>query len=643
MRIMDYHAAHQARFGRDIRPERHMMTSRLSSFPKKLLRDLNPRHSLVAGIIWLMVALAASFALAASIWAGGVAREIVVQQHVRRLVLETDQLGSDLGQAVSMRLEAIRALDGSLPPVEVFKRLNTAYPNLAWIAVADAAGVVMSTAAGENAVERLNSGDNVSATPWFSEGLQRPWIGIMGSSTGPSASPLLGDLAAPVRDATGRIVGVIAAHLTWHWASTDVQRLSKTLDPRGSAQTLVLNRAGVVVVGPELLRNAPWNGLLVDEAPPIEPPLDLSGAPRFERLPAGQTVLVARAPVRIEGAEVREAWQVQLSEPKDMVYQRADALAVRIVWISICLGLTTAVLGALAARHLTNRLKGLTRSAAAVGRNEIERIEVPSGRDEVAQLGAVFAKILDDLHQERSELLKLSSELERRVAVRTREVERLAEESRYAAIVRERLQIARDLHDTLAHSMMAMLSEVRLLRKLQVRDPNALADELARAEEVAQAGMNEARSAIAQMRVSSVRDTGLGPALSKAVERFKDRTGLDVEFVVDTAAARFGDGRAEVIFRITEETLRNIERHAAASHVRVTLCSVDAAQLQLRVEDDGVGFDPLASRPGHFGLIGLREQAHLIGAVLEIKSAPNRGTLVQLTLRIAPELYEART
>jgi signal transduction histidine kinase len=221
-------------------------------------------------------------------------------------------------------------------------------------------------------------------------------------------------------------------------------------------------------------------------------------------------------------------------------------------------------------------------------------------------------------------------------------VERLAEESRYAAIVRERLQIARDLHDTLAHSMMAMLSEVRLLRKLQLHDPNSLADELARAEQVAQAGMNEARSAIAQMRVNSVRDTGLGPALSKAVERFKDRTGLNVELVADTAAARFGDERAEVIFRITEEALRNIERHAAAANVRITLRSVDTAQLELRVEDDGVGFDPLASRPGHFGLIGLREQAQLIGAVLEIKSAPNQGTLLRLTLRVAPEAYEAR-
>jgi signal transduction histidine kinase len=325
-----------------------------------------------------------------------------------------------------------------------------------------------------------------------------------------------------------------------------------------------------------------------------------------------------------------------LSEPRELVYQRANALAIRIWWISICLGAATAALGALGARHLTNRLRNLTLSAAAVGRNETARIEVPSGRDEVAQLAAAFSKVLDDLRQERTELLNLSSELERRVAVRTREVERLAEETRYAAIVRERLQIARDLHDTLAHSMMAMLSEVRLLRKLQVHDPSSLADELARAEEVAHAGLNEARSAIAQMRSNSVRDTGLGPALAKAVERFKDRTGLYVELAIDGDAARFGDERADIIFRMTEEALRNIERHAGASRVRISLAT-DRTHLSLLIEDDGIGFDPAVSRAGHFGLVGLREQAHLIGAGVAIDSAPDAGTRVRVSLRIAPE------
>jgi signal transduction histidine kinase len=615
-----------------------MSTPQRLRFAKQLMRDLDPRHSLVAGVIWLVVALAASFAIAASLWAGRVAREIVVQQHVRRLVLETDQLASDLGEAASTRLEAIRAAKDWGSPAEVFTRLLAAYPDLSWIAVADREGTVLATAENPNS-SGLNLAANVSATAWFSAALDGPWIGMLEQSPPMGAVSLLGDLAAPLRDDSGRVVAVVTAHLTWPWTSDDVQRLSKNSDPRGSTQSWVLTGAGVVVVGPPPLRNLPWSGeKLLKESPPLDPPVERSDAPHFERLADGQTVLVTRATVSIERqAAARGTWQVQLSEPKEVVYRRADALAVRIVWISICLGLTTAVLGAAGARRLTRRLKNLTRSAAAVGRNEVARIEVPSGRDEVAQLAAAFAKILDDLRQERSELLKLSSELERRVAVRTREVERLAEESRYAAIVRERLQIARDLHDTLAHSMMAMLSEVRLLRKLQVHDPDSLPDELERAEQVAHAGLSEARTAITQMRANSVRDIGLGPALARAIERFKDHTGLNVEFAADGAAARFGDERAEVIFRMTEEALRNIERHAAASKVRVTLRSSDAAQLELQIEDDGVGFDAASPKPGHFGLIGLREQAHLIGAVLGITTAPNRGTLVRLTLRITPE------
>ena len=590
-----------------------------------MLRDLDPRRSLVAGIIWLMVALAASFAIAASLWAGSVARDIVVQQHVRRLALETQQLASDLGQAVSARLEAVRSA-GALPAAQLFEHLTHAYPDLGWIAIADSAGTLV---AGENA-----PASSAAQKPWFKQGMSAPWIGLIDESSVSGSAPFLGDMSAPLRDPSGRIVGVIAAHLTWPWSSSDVQHLSKALDPRGSAQSLILTGAGLIAVGPPALRGKVWDGVRIEDRAPTA--ADDAKAPHFERLRDGGTALIARAWVKLLNAGGADAWQVQLSEPKEVVYQRADALAIRIWWISLCLGAATAALGALGARHLTNRLKNLTRSAAAVGRNESARIEVPSGHDEVAQLAGAFAKVLDDLRQERTELLNLSSELERRVAVRTREVQRLAEESRYAAIVRERLQIARDLHDTLAHSMMAMLSEVRLLRKLQERDPGALPDELARAEAVAHDGLNEARSAINQMRGNSVRDTGLGPAISRAVERFKDRTGLEVDMQIDGAAARFGDERAEVIFRMTEEALRNIERHAGASRLRLRLLT-DAADLVLCIDDDGIGFDPAIPRPGHFGLVGLREQAQLIGADLSIDSAPDSGTRLRLTLRIAPE------
>src|SRR5882724_10231225 len=109
------------------------------SFSQRMLRDLDPRHSLAGGIIWLMVALAASFAIAASVWAGSVAREIVVQQHVRRLSLETQQLASDLGQAIGARIEAVRS-SGALPPDQLFAHLKSSYPGLGWIGVTDATG-----------------------------------------------------------------------------------------------------------------------------------------------------------------------------------------------------------------------------------------------------------------------------------------------------------------------------------------------------------------------------------------------------------------------------------------------------------------------------------------------------------------------
>jgi signal transduction histidine kinase len=604
-----------------------------------VVSKIDPRRSLMAGTVWLIVALAVSFSVAASVWVGNIARNDIVQQHMRRLALETDQLGTDLSQAVASRLDAIGAAGRTLHALtpSVFEELQSAYPELEWIALVDANGSV--TAAHNHAAGGLTSGSTVAGAPWFIAGLREPWIGVIASAADDAAapapkgnSPRFGQLAAPLRDARGEVIGVVAAQLSWHWTENHLPRLSEAADPKDAAQALILDREGIIVVGPRELRGHAWQGAAQADAAG-------SAGPRFEHLADGRVLLVARAPVSAVYGSAAPSWQVQLGEPNEHVYQRADALRQRIIWISLCLGAVTALIGALGARHLTERLKRLAHSAAAIGRNDAIRIDVPPGRDEVAQLGAAFAKILDDLQRERSELLALSSDLERRVAVRTREVERLAEESRYAAVVRERLKIARDLHDTLAHSMMAMLSEIRLLRRLQAHDPGLLKDELARAEEVAHEGLIEARTAITQMRLNAVRDTGLGAALAKTFERFIDRTGVGGDFHADPDAARFGDERAETIFRMAEEALRNIETHALARNVGVSLIAAGGGtHLELRIEDDGVGFDPQARHPGHYGLVGLREQARLIGAELHIDSRRNQGTTLWLSLRIAPEI-----
>jgi signal transduction histidine kinase len=602
--------------------------------------DINPRRSLAAGAMWLIVALAITFSIAAAVWVGSIARRDVFEQHIRRLTLETDQLSSDIDQALSSRLGAVRAARTILQEPgaagqgsslsDVFDELQSAYPDLDWIAIADSGGVIVSTQGD------VPKGSRVNSSPWFAAAVQGPWLGVI-DNIRPS---VLGDMAAPVYDKAGRVVGVIAAHLSWRRAPNHPQRLTDESDAQGAAHAYVLNREGIVLIGPADTRGKRWNGVRVDDVKAVPAhSFEATAALHFERLPGGRQVLVSRAPLSAGDGLPPLGWQVQLCEPNERVYQRADALALRILWVSLCLGAATALLGTIGARHLTRRLKRLTHSVASVGRNEDARIEVPAGRDEVAQLAGAFARILDDLQQERRELKTLSSELERRVAVRTREVERLAEESRYAAIVRERLKIARDLHDTLAHSMMAMLSEIRFLRKLQTHDPAAVPGELAHAEEVAHEGLKEARIAITQMRVNAVRETGLGPALSNAFARFVDHTGLTGEFSADVEAARFGDERAETILRMAQEALRNVERHARATRVMVTLKSIHGTRLELRIEDNGIGFDPRAQRPGHFGIVGLREQADLIGAELQIDSRPNDGTRISVSLPLSPVAF----
>jgi signal transduction histidine kinase len=201
------------------------------------------------------------------------------------------------------------------------------------------------------------------------------------------------------------------------------------------------------------------------------------------------------------------------------------------------------------------------------------------------------------------------------------------------------LKIARDLHDTLAHSMMAILSEIRFLRRLQTREPASVPAELARAEKIAHEGLQEARDAITQMRVTAVRETGLGPALANAFERFINHTGLSGDFSADAEAARFGDERAETLLRMAQEALRNIEQHARATRVVIRLQSTNDTHLELCIEDNGTGFDPHALRPGHYGIVGLREQAALIGAELRIDSKPAVGTTLRVSLQLSPMAF----
>ena len=312
---------------------------------RPLLRIIDPRRSLVTSAVWLIIALAASFSIAAAIWVGAIARQNLFEQHVRRLSLETEQLSSDAGQAIDARLAAVRAAGRILRESglgerqrelkAVFDELSTAYPQLDWIAIADPQGLIV------DALDTLQKGASVETRPWFRAGLQGPWLGTIGSASPAAASmaSALGDLAVPVHDAAGHVVGVVAAHVRWRRAADHPQRLTDETGQEIATQAIVLDRNRVVLVGPPEFLGKPWSGIPANSPGRIgrasDPHVVAAGAPQFEQLTSGRQVLVARSALSASNEVSATGWQVQLCEPNERVYQRADAVAIRIFCVSL--------------------------------------------------------------------------------------------------------------------------------------------------------------------------------------------------------------------------------------------------------------------------------------------------------------------
>ncbi|MFV0279293.1 MAG: histidine kinase [Rhodoblastus sp.] len=218
------------------------------------------------------------------------------------------------------------------------------------------------------------------------------------------------------------------------------------------------------------------------------------------------------------------------------------------------------------------------------------------------------------------------------------QIERAQAHTRQALLMRERLTIAHDLHDTIVHALVAVITQLRLVRKMAERAPERVLDELARAEEAASAGLARGREALGQVRFQRAGDEGLETALRRAGARFAERNGMPVDIAVGEPVSAVQGEQAERLYRIVEEALRNVERHAAAHRVRIA-AEIRGADVAIEIADDGRGFDAGAAHPGHYGLAGMAEQAHMIGGTFSVETSPGQGA--RLSIR-APILHQER-
>jgi len=185
----------------------------------------------------------------------------------------------------------------------------------------------------------------------------------------------------------------------------------------------------------------------------------------------------------------------------------------------------------------------------------------------------------------------------------------------------ERRRIARELHDELGQALTAAVLQL---------DRAAARDDVAEARETVRASLEDVRGIARRLRPEALDDLGLASALAALTNDVTRRTGLRVRRAISPDVPELGPEEELVVYRVAQEALTNVVRHAGVPHAWLEL-RVRDGRVELEVRDAGAGFDPERTAQSA-GLLGMRERAHLIGASLELRSAVGEGTSVRLRL-----------
>jgi two-component system sensor histidine kinase UhpB len=191
----------------------------------------------------------------------------------------------------------------------------------------------------------------------------------------------------------------------------------------------------------------------------------------------------------------------------------------------------------------------------------------------------------------------------------------------------ERRRLARDLHDEVNQALTAIL--LRLEAASQAAPPE-LSDELGELKRLVNQAMEELLQLARQLRPTALDDHGLLPALATHVRRFAAQTGIQADLRTRGEAEDLAPDQEIAVYRVAQEALANVARHAEASRVEIDL-DTTGPEVQLRVRDDGCGFDSHHRSRG-LGLGGMAERARLVGGDLTIASRPGDGT--ELVMRV---------
>lgn len=236
-------------------------------------------------------------------------------------------------------------------------------------------------------------------------------------------------------------------------------------------------------------------------------------------------------------------------------------------------------------------------------------------------IGYIIVRLVTAQRQQRQELTEANTQLARYATT----LEQLA-------VSRERNRLAGELHDTLAHTLSGTAVQLEAVKTAWDTDPARARLMLEQSSQVIRTGLTETRRALKALRASPLDELGLTLAVRRLAEAVAEQTGAELHWHSVELGAILPPVVEQGIYRVAQEALTNVVKHATARQLTVTLMP-NHNHLTLHVADDGCGFVVNGvDDEHHFGLKGMRERAEMIGGVLTVTSQPAHGTTVQLVV-----------
>lgn len=338
---------------------------------------------------------------------------------------------------------------------------------------------------------------------------------------------------------------------------------------------------------------------------------------RLLRLPIFYKVLIGNSIIVVAGAVIGTSLTLKTAGGTSRIYEMVATFAVAGTLVSVAVNW-------IVLRAALRPLAALERTVDQVRRGNFS---VRAARETVADsemeaLTDTFNGMLDAVEAYRAQLHKLSVQV-------------------VAAQEDERKRISRELHDDTAQVLTAQLLRLKAIEATGGVDPVVLAQMI---EFTAQA-LEGVRHMAYELRPPSLDDLGLAASLEGLAAQYRQRFGLIVRFVAERSRRRLPPDVELAVYRVVQEALTNVAKHARTESATMRLCVEDQA-LIASVHDDGIGFEPGAVPPSSgrgLGLFGMRERAALIDGTLTLRSGPGEGTTVELCVPLPRGCPECNT